>query len=166
MPNIFMPEGLIPLVIQPPETGTTNTADWINVGRAQKVWIDHFANVAAAAAYTITPAKAYDAAGASTAVLGFNAKIWYGHALAGAALVLARQTDAANFTTDATAGIHRVIFEIEVAALGREGSIPSLGQYSYLTCAENSLVADYICTTLWVLPRYQSDEVDSTTWIA
>jgi hypothetical protein len=166
MPNVFMPEGLIPLVMMPPQLGTTDTYDWINVGRAQKVWIDYYSTIAAATTTTVTPRKAYAAAGTGTAVLGFNVPIWYGTATAaGLALTLTRQTDAANQATSGAAGIHRIIFEIEVSALGIEATVPSLGAYNYISITHDAVIADYTCCTVWVLPRYASDEVASTTWI-
>jgi len=98
--------------------------------------------------------------------LGFNVPIWYGTiATAGLALTMARQTDAANFSTSGAAGIHRLIFEIDTSALGKEATVPSLGAYNYISITHDGLVADYTCCTVWVLPRYASDEVASTTWI-
>jgi hypothetical protein len=164
MPNVFMPQGLIPLVMMPPQLGTTDTYDYINVGGAQKCWIDYFSTIAAATTTTVTPMKAYTAAGGGAAVLGFNAKIWYGTIVAaGSALTLARQTDAANFATSGAAGIHRIIFEIDIAALGRHAT---LGDYKYISILHDAVIADYTCCTVWVLPRYASDEVASTRWIA
>jgi len=161
-----MPEGLIPIVMMPPQLGTTDTYDWINVGGAQKVWIDYYATIAAATVIVITPRKAYAAAGTGTAVLGFNVPIWAGTiAAAGSALTLARQTDAANFSTSGAAGIHRVIFEINPAALGKEATVPSLGDYNFISITHDGLVADYTCCTVWVLPRYASDSVASTSYI-
>ena len=166
MPNVFMPEGLIPLVMMPPEHGTTDTYDYINVGRAQKVWIDYFSQIIAATTTTVAPMKAYTAAGGGAAVLGFNVPIWYGTATAaGLALTLTRQTDAANQATSGAAGIHRIIFEIDTSALGQEASTPSLGKYNYISILHDAVVADFTSCTVWVLPRYASDEVTSTTWI-
>jgi len=162
----FIPEGLIPVPLGPPSLGDTAITEWVNIGGSQMAWIDCYATVAAATITQCVPAKAYDAAGASTAVLGFNVPIWYGYAAAGAALTLTRQTDAANFSMTAAAGVHRCIFMINPVALGREGSIPSLGSYSFITCTMAGEAADYISATVWVLPRYQSDEIVTTRWIA
>jgi hypothetical protein len=87
-------------------------------------------------------------------------------ATAGTALTLTRQTDAANQATSGAAGIHRIIFEIDPSALGKEATVPSLGDYNYISILHDGLVADYTCCTVWVLPRYASDEVASTRWIA
>ena len=162
MPNVFIPEGIIPITMMPPQLGTTDTYDWINVGGAVKVWIDYYATITAATTITITPRKAYAAAGTGTAVLGFNVPIWYGTHAAGAANTLARQTDAANFATSGAAGVHRVIFEIETAALGKHAT---LGDYKYISILHDGLVADYTSCTVWVLPRYASDAVATTSWI-
>jgi len=161
----FMPQGLIPITVGEPRLGTTAITEWINVSEAEMVWLDFYATVAAAAAIVFTPRKAYAAAGTGTAVLGFNVPIWAGNAVAGAALTLTRQTDAANFTTAATAGVHRAIFQIDPTALGWEATVPSLGEYKYITGLITALVADYVCCTAWVKPRYVSDDVASTRWI-
>jgi hypothetical protein len=164
MTNVHIPESLIPLVMMPPQLGTTDTYDYINVGGAQKVWIDYFATIAAATTINVAPMKAYTAAGGGAAVLGFNVPIWYGTiAAAGSALTLARQTDAANLSTSGAAGIHRIIFEINPAALGKHAT---LGDYKYISILHNGLVADYTSCTVWVLPRYASDSIVSTSWIA
>jgi hypothetical protein len=161
----FIPEGLIPLTVGEPRLGNNAIVEWVNISEAEMVWIDCFATVAAAAAVVCTPRKAYAAAGTGTAVLGFNVPIWAGLHAQGAALTLTRQTDAANYTTAATAGIHRVIFQIETSALGWEATVPSLGEYKYMSCTVAGLVADYVSCTFWVKPRYQSDTVASTRWI-
>jgi hypothetical protein len=161
----FMPEGLIPLTVGEPRLGNSAITEYVNVSEAEMVWIDCFATVAAAAAIVCTPLKAYAAAGTGSAVLGFNCPIWAGTAVAGAALTLTQQTDAANYTTAATAGVHRVIFQIDPAALGKEASTPSLGDYKYMSCTVTGLVADYVACTFWVKPRYANDDPASTRWI-
>ena len=161
----FIPEGLIPLTVGEPRLGDNAIIEYVNVSEAQAVWIDCYATVAAAAAIVCTPLKAYAAAGTGAAVLGFNAPIWAGTAVAGAALTLERIADAANYTTAALAGVHRVIFQIETSGLGWEASDPSLGEYKYMSCTIDGLVADYVSCTFWVKPRYQSGTVASTRWI-
>jgi len=158
----FIPEGLIPITVGEPRLGNSAISEWINVSEAEMVWIDCYATVAAAAAIVCTPLKAYAAAGTGSAVLGFNAPIWAGTHVAGAALTLTAQTDAANFTTAATAGVHRVIFQIDVAALGKHAT---LGDYKYLSCTVTGLVADYVACTFWVKPRHQQKNPASTRWI-
>ena len=163
MNNAFIPEGLIPVPLAPPALGNTGITEWINVSEAQMVWLDCFMTVAGATITQCVPAKAYDAAGTGTAVLGFNTPIWAGYAAAGAALTLTRQTDAANYSAAAAAGVHRVIFMIEPAALGKHAT---LGQYNWLSIGMAGEAADYQSCTCWVLPRYQSDEIVTTRWIA
>jgi hypothetical protein len=162
----YIPEGLIPVPLAPPALGNTGITEWINVSEAQMVWLDCFMTVAGATITQCVPAKAYAAAGTGTAVLGFNTPIWAGYAAAGAALTLTRQTDAANYSAAAAAGVHRVIFMIDPAALGKEASTPSLGPYNYLSIGMAGEAADYQSCTCWVLPRYQSDEIVTTRWIA
>ena len=158
----FTPQGFIPLTMGEPRLGNSAITEWLNVSEAEMVWIDCFATVAAAAALVCTPNKAYAAAGTGTAVLGSNVPIWAGLHAAGAALTLTRQTDAANYTTAATAGIHRVIFEIDPAILGAHAT---LGDYKYLNCTVTGLVADYVACTFWVKPRYASKTIATTRWI-
>ena len=159
----FIPEGLFPITIGPAALGNTAVTEWINVSEANMAWIVVQTTIAAATATVVTPAKSPDAAGAGTAVLGYNAPIWYGTAAAGAAITLERQTDAANFTTTAVAGVHIVIFQIDPAHLGTAGA--ALGDYQYITCASVGLVADYQTVTAWVKPRYQQEEQSSAAWI-
>jgi len=160
--NPFMPEGLIPLTVGEPRLGNSAITEYVNVSEAEMVWIDCYITAAAATSTVCTPLKAYAAAGTGSAVLGFNCPIWAGTHVAGAALTLARQTDAANFSTAATAGVHRVIFQIDPAALGKHAT---LGDYKYMSCTVTGLVADYVACTFWVKPRYQSDTIATTRWI-
>ena len=161
----FMPEGLIPITVGPPGLGNTAITEYINISEAQAVWIDCFTTIAGATDTICTPRKAYAAAGTGTAVLGHNVPIWAGYAAAGAALTLTRQTDAANYTTAAAAGVHRVIFQIFPQSLGWEATVPSLGEYKYLSCTMVGEAADYQSVTIWVLPRYISDSVATTRYI-
>ena len=161
----FIPEGLIPIPVGGPSLGNTAVTEWINVSEAEMVWIFCNSTNAAATDNVITPLKAYAAAGTGSAVLGFNVPIYAGNAVAGAALTLTRQTDAANYTTAAAAGVHIVIFQIDPSALGWEATVPSLGEYKYLSCTCVGAVGDYQTVTAWVKPRYQSDTIATTRWI-
>ena len=158
----FIPEGLFPITIGPAALGNTAVTEYINVSEAEMVWIVVQHNNVAATDQVITPLKAYTAAGGGSAVLGFDVPIWYGTAVAGAALTLARQTDAANLTTTAAAGVHIAIFQIDPAALGTHAT---LGEYKYLSCTCVGAVGDYQTVTAWVKPRYQSDSIATTRWI-
>jgi hypothetical protein len=161
----FIPEGLFPITIGPAALGNTAVTEYINVSEAEMVWLVIQHNNVAATDQVITPLKAYTAAGGGSAVLGFDAPLWAGTAVAGAALTLTRQTDAANYTTAATAGVHIVIFQIDPSALGWEATVPSLGEYKYLSCTCVGAVGDYQTVTAWVKPRYQSDTIATTRWI-
>ena len=158
----FIPEGLIPIPVGGPSLGNTAVTEWINVSECEMVWIFCNSTNAGATDNVITPLKAYAAAGTGSAVLGFNVPIWAGVAVAGAALTLARQTDAANYTTAATAGVHEVIFQIDPAALGKHAS---LGDYKYLSCTSVGEAADYMSVVFFVKPRYASDSIATTRYI-
>lgn len=161
----FIPEQLFPIVVGSPRLGNTATTEYINVSEAQGLWIVIQATHVAATDTVCTPLKAYAAAGTGSAVLGFNVPIWAGVAAAGAALTLTRQTDAANYTTAATAGCHIVIFQIDTSALGREATVPSLGPYNYMSCTAVGDVGDYLSVTFWVMPRYTTQSPTSAAWI-
>ena len=158
----FIPEGMFPITIGPAALGDTAITEYINVSEAEMVWLVIQHTNVAATDQVITPLKAYTAAGGGSAVLGFDAPIWYGTAVAGLAITLARQTDAANFTTSALAGVHITIIQIDPAALGAHAT---LGDYKYLSCTTVGAVGDYAITTAWVKPRYQSDTIATTRWI-
>ena len=162
---MLIPENVIPIPVGSPRLGNTAITEYINISEAQEIYIVCLITAAAATATVCTPLKAYTAAGGGSAVLGFNVPIYAGVAVAGAALTLARQADAANFTTAATAGVHEVVFKIDPQALGWEATVPSLGEYKYLSCTVTGLVADYVACTFYVVPRYQSDTIATTRWI-
>jgi len=162
---MLIPENLIPIPVGSPRLGNTAITEYINVSEAQEVYIVILSTNTAAPDPACTPLKAYAAAGTGSAALGFNVPIYAGVAVAGAALTLTRQTDAANYTTDATAGVHEVIFKIDPTALGWEATVPSLGEYKYLSCTVDGDVADYVACTFYVVPRYQSDTIATTRWI-
>jgi hypothetical protein len=161
----FMPQGLIPLTMGNPRLGNSAITEWLNVSQAQMVYIDVYQTTAAATATPIVVSKAYAAAGTGTTPVTVAMPIWAGTALAGAALTLTRQTDAVNFTTAATAGVWRVILQLDPINLGWEATVPSLGEYKYINVAVTGLVADYTAVTVWAWPRYQSESPASTSWI-
>jgi hypothetical protein len=161
----YIPEGLIPIPVGGPSLGNTAITEWINVSEAQMVWIYCYATVAGATVTQCTPAKAYTAAGVGTAVLGFNVPIWYGHAAAGVAVTLGREADAAFFDMHATAGVHQCVFELNPANLGWEATVPSLGEYKYVSITMAGEAADYISCTFFVLPRYKSPTISTARWI-
>lgn len=162
---MLIPEQVLPIPVGSPRLGNTAVTEWINVSEAQEIYVVCQMTVAAAAAVVCTPLKAYAAAGTGSAVLGFNVPIYAGVAVAGAAFTWTRQADAANYTTAATAGVHQVIFKIDPQALGWEATVPSLGEYKYLSCTVTGLVADYVTVAFFVVPRYQTDTLATTRWI-
>jgi hypothetical protein len=165
MANPFIPEGLIPLTLGNPRLGNSAVTEWLNVSQALMCWLDIYQTTVAATATAIVVNKAYAAAGTGVTPITVACPIWAGTAVAGAALTLTRQTDAVNFTTAATAGVWRVIFQIDPINMGWEATVPSLGEYKYLNCTIGGAVGDYTCATLWVLPRHQNANPASTSWI-
>jgi hypothetical protein len=162
---MLIPEGLIPIPVGSPRLGNTAITEYINVSEAQEVYIVVLSTNAAATDTVITPLKAYAAAGTGGTAITTAVPIYAGVAVAGAALTLTRQTDAVNYTTAATAGVHEVIFKIDPSTLGWEATVPSLGEYKYLSCTVGGDVADYMACTFYVVPRYQSDTIATTRWI-
>ncbi len=148
----FIPENLVPLIVGAPRLGTTAISLYFDVRGFEKVWLIGQARVAAAAAITWTPMKDYAAMGAGTpAVLGYNAPNWAALGAVNTHIHLARQADAANYATAATAGDHICVFEIDPLRLG--DSVAN-GPYLYVTMLCTALVADYVAVLGLGLPRY------------
>jgi hypothetical protein len=162
----LIPEALVPQSIDI-SLGNTIACDWINVGKSQMCFIVVHAYIAAAAAIVCTPQKAYAAAGTGAAALTINVPIWYGIKIAGVDTpMLTRAADAVNYTSGATAGDHIIVFQIDPASLGAEGSTPSLGPYNFIGGTFVSLAGDYVSVMAYLVPRYAGYPLTGPSYVA
>jgi len=162
----LIPEGLIPVPIGV-SLGNAFACDWVNVGLAEMAWIVVSGSKIAAASIVCTPQKAYAAAGTGATALTVNVPIWAGLTIAGVPTPkMTRQADAVNYTTAATAGVHTVVFQIDPASLGVEGSTPSLGPYNFIGGTYVSLVADALSVVCYMVPRYAGNPLYAPTYLA
>lgn len=160
----LIPEVLFPLSMGGPALGNGVTCDWLNVAKCEMAWIVVHTRIAGATDTICTPLKAYAAAGTGSTALTVNVPIWAG-IVTTASNVLTRQADGVAYTTPATAGDHIVIFQIDPATLGWEATVPSLGQYKYLSATTVGEAADYTSVVLWVRGTYEGKVANTENYL-
>lgn len=121
MSNLYFPENLVPVTLAAPAADAAGrTSAYISLKNAAKVYIVAFINQGNAATILLSPLQATAVAGTSSKVVANAVRVWANLDTA-ASNVLARATDAVNYTTDAGVKIKWVVFEIDRTKLDVDG---------------------------------------------
>jgi len=110
--SFFIPESILPVSLLPPAAGSSRTSSYFSLKGAAMAYIVFHVDQANAATIALTPKQATAVAGTGTKVLSTNCQIFTNLDCAAASL-FTRQTDAANYTTDAGVKKKIVIFKID-----------------------------------------------------
>lgn len=114
--NFTLPEDAkITQILKPATDAAGRTGRWVKVTGAHKIYLVFMVDQGNAATILLTPKQASDSSGTGAKAIA-GARIWACLDVA-ASDALARQTDAANYTTDAGVKEKVVIFEIDPAYL-------------------------------------------------
>lgn len=126
--NIFVPESVLPVhLLEPKADAAGRTSVYLSLKNAVKAWIVCYIDQANAATILLTPLQATAVAGTASKVLTAVARVWADLDCADSN-VIARATNAANYTTDAGVKKKIVVFEIDrLKSLDVEGGFDCIG---------------------------------------
>lgn len=105
------------VALKPAADAAGRTGDYVRISKAHKVYLWVVINQGAANTVAVSLVKATSAAGGGSTAVTETLPLWVAQDVE-TTNVLARQTDAASFTTSAATTVKQIVFEITPGALG------------------------------------------------
>lgn len=161
MSTFCLPESLKPTVLLSNRVGAGDvTSTYASLKNAQKAWLVINFTEGQADTVDFIPMKATAVAPTNATAITHDMRIWSDLATAVNDRLVER-TAHPHYTTENGVASKLIIFEIDPEELGE---LAGTGPYDCIGCRCNAPNAlDYVCVTLWVLPRYPTSVANAPT---